>query len=92
MEARRGGPGVPEDLGVVVGVGVDEAGADDLAGGVVGLDGLGAGEVAGGGDAPVGYAHVGRHAGCARAVDHRAAGNEQVEHGGGGYSPPPPSS
>ena len=87
-QVRRGGPGIPEDLGVVVGVGIDEARAHDQALGVdrVGGVGVGVGEVARVGhghypaavDADVGWA--GRRAG---AVDQRPAGDQRVEHCGG---------
>ena len=43
---RRRGVRVPEELGVVVGVGVDEAGAHNPVGGINRLDGLGFGQVA----------------------------------------------
>ena len=62
MEVRRRGVGIPEQLGVVVGVGVDEAGRDDEAGGV---DDVGVGpdavvvDVADDGDAAVDDAEVG---------------------------------
>ena len=41
MLGRRCGVRVPEELGVVVGVGVDEAGAHNSIGGIDRLDGLG---------------------------------------------------
>ncbi len=91
VEAGRGGVGVPEQLGVVVGVGVDEAGTDHLAGGVDGLGGVGARQVADGGDAALGDADVGAYPGGARAVDHRAARDEQVVHGGEATRRTPPS-
>ena len=80
--AGRGGVRVPEQLGVVVGVGVDEAGADDPVAGIEGLGGLGSGKVAYGRDSPVGHANVGTHTGRSRSVDHRAARDQQVKHDG----------
>ena len=79
-EVGRRGPGVPEELGVVVRVGVDEAGADGEAGGVDGLGRLLA-DVADGDDAAVADADVGSDPGGAGAVDHGAALDDHVEHG-----------
>ncbi len=73
--ARRRERRVPEHLGVVVGVDVDEAGAHDAAGGV---ELLVAGEaLADGDDASCGHRDVGCVTGRSRAVDHRAAANHQ---------------
>jgi hypothetical protein len=79
VQVRRCRLGVPEQLRVVVGVGVDEAGRDDLAGRV---DDLGRvlGDVADGDDAAVTNADVGAPRGRAGAVDHRAAADHDVEH------------
>ena len=73
---------VPEQLRVVVGVGVDEAGGDDEA---VGVDRLGGGlgdaaGVADGDDPSVPGSHVGPAAGGPGAVDERAALDQVVEH------------
>jgi hypothetical protein len=83
-----GGVGVPEELGVVVGVRVHEAGGEHQAGGVLGRGG---GLVAGpgrgdDGDAAAADAHVGGPGGGAGAVHQRGARDQVVEHGpsGGG--------
>ncbi len=67
--------GVPEDLGVVVGVDVDEAGRHHLARGVelpVAAEPVAALSVRDGRDAAAVDAHVRRPAGRPGAVDHRA--------------------
>ena len=72
---------VPHDLGVVVGVDVDEAGGDDSALGVNDTPG-GLVEPALGRDPPAADAHVGAVAGQPAAVDHGPILDEQVEgHG-----------
>ena len=73
---RRRGVRVPEELGVVVGVGVNEAGAHDPVGGINRLDGLGFSQVAHRRDAAVGDGHVGPEPRFARAVDHRATADD----------------
>ena len=77
------GQRVPEQLGVVVGVGVDEARAHHEAGGVDGVAGVLAGQAAGvgdGHDAATRHADVGGTAGSAGAVDQRAAADDEIEH------------
>ena len=71
VEARRRQRRVPEHLGVVVGVDVDEAGGDDAAGGVDdrGARVLGDEVVADADDHPVGKRHIGATARRAGAVD-----------------------
>ena len=75
-------PGVPEDLGVVVGVGVDESGTDHEP---VRVDGLGGGLLEGarlghGDDPAAGDSDVGGAGGRAGTVDQRAIDNQRVEH------------
>lgn len=80
----RGGVRVPEELGVVVGVGVDEAGGEHESGGVLRGHGL-LGEVAGlgdDGDAPVADAEVGDVRGSTGAVHDGRSADEVVEHVG----------
>jgi hypothetical protein len=71
---------VPEHLGVVVGMGVDEARADHA---VAGIDGLSRVlvDVSDGDDASRSDPHVCRASGRSGSVDHRSAANEDVEHG-----------
>ena len=69
---------VPEDLGVVVRVDVDEAGRDDRALGVERAAG-GAADVAQRGDAAATDAEVAAPRRGARAVDQRAAADQEVE-------------
>ena len=80
VQRRRREGAVPEDLGVEVGVDVDEARCDDLAGGVDGALGV-AVDLADGDDAAVLDADVGAAARCAGAVDDVAAPDDQIEHG-----------
>ena len=71
--------GIPEHLGVVVGVDVDESGSHDAA---IGSDHP-VGRVLEGpdaNDAPSLYTDVGRPSGCARPVDDSSARDRQVEH------------
>ena len=68
---------VPDDLGVVVGVDVDEAGADDLAGGVD-RAGRVLGGVAEGHDLAVLDGDITDEAGPPRPVDDRATGDLEV--------------
>ncbi len=81
VQRRRRQRGVPEHLRVEVGVDVDEAGRDDLAGGVDALRRLGVGEVGDGGDAVADDADIGAPTRRVGAVDHVAAGDDDVEHG-----------
>ena len=67
---------------VAVNVGVDEAGADDLARGVEGLLRGGRAEPADGRDAVAGDADIGVEPRQAGAVHDPAVANEDVEHGG----------
>src|SRR5207247_11184915 len=79
VEAGGGGVGVEGELGIVVGVHVDDARHDDEA---VGVDRLArAGEAADGGDQAERDPDVGGAAGQARAVHHPAALDDGVEHG-----------
>ena len=81
MPGRDAEHAVPQDLGVVVRVHVDEARRDDLAGGVDGRVGRPVG-LAQGHHLAVLDAEVAREAGLARAVDDRAARDlEVVGHG-----------
>ena len=67
VEARRCQCRIPEDLGVVVGVDVDEAGGDDV---TAGIDDVIAAQVRTDlDDAPTGDGDVGAVTGCAGAVD-----------------------
>ncbi len=82
VQRRRRERRVPEHLGVVVGMDVDEPGRDDLARGVDRarrflrlVDG------ADGRDPTVADADVGDAAGRTRAVDDRSTTDDQVEHG-----------
>ncbi len=81
VERRRAGAGVPEELGVVVGVDVDEPGRHDQPGGVDGPSG-GLVHVTDGGDPAVTDAHVGPPPGRARTVDHAGTGDLAVQHHG----------
>ena len=74
---------IPEDLRVHVRMAIDEAGRDDVALGVHGALGAVA-NTSDGGDPAVLDRDVGDVARCARAVDHRAVGNNQVV----GHGPP----
>ena len=85
VHVGRGGRRVPEELGVVVRVGVDDAGHDDsplasnsVAAGLV--------DLADGHDPAVADADVGQAAGLTGPVDDRAGSDDVVEHGtsGGG--------
>ena len=71
--------GIPEELGVVVGVDVDEAGSDHEATGVDGATGALV-DLAHGDDAAVAHADVGHPPWRSRPVDQRAALDENVEH------------
>ena len=79
MERGRAEVGIPERLGVEVGVHVDEPGGDDAA---VGIDRAACGFVGGadGDDEAVAYADVGALARRSGAVDDVAALDEQIEH------------
>ncbi len=79
VEVRRRRPGVPEQLGVVVGVGIDETGAHDHP---LGVDGLGCvlGDVTDLDDAAVAHSDIGSTAGSSRAVDHRSTTNDEIQH------------
>ena len=78
VETRRGERGVPEDLGVVVGVDVDEPRGDDALAGVERAVTLQvAAEL---GDAPVGDADVGAHSGRSAPVDDRTATDDELIH------------
>ena len=76
VERRRGEVGVPEDLGVVVGVDVDEAGSDHLAGGI--QLGRARQAVADGHDDAVGDSHIGGSAGRVVAVHQGATTYDDV--------------
>ena len=79
VERRRREVRVPEHLGVVVRVDVDEPGRDDVAGRVelaVAVEALADPD-----DAPVVDRHVGAPAGCSRAVDDRPPTDHQLSHG-----------
>ena len=80
VQRRRGGGRIPEHLGVVVRVDVDEARRDDEA---VGVDGARRGlvDLADRDDAPVAYADVSTAACRSGAVDDAATADEQVQHG-----------
>ncbi len=78
MPADVGAERVPEHLGVVMGMAVDEAGRDHVPLGIEGLRGALALEIADRGDQAVADAEVGAIPGQARAVHHRAAANDQV--------------
>ena len=78
MKVRRRGVGVPEQLRVVVGVGVHEPGGDDLTGGVeLGLGG--AIDIADAHDASVLDGDVADIARRAGAVDDGSATNQMIE-------------
>jgi len=79
VEDRRVGGGVPQELGVVVGVEVHESRADDPA---LGVDRPGGGLVgaADGGDPSVAHADIGDGGRRTGAVDHGAAPEQQIEH------------
>src|SRR5262249_50811586 len=70
--------GVEQEGQVGVGVGVDEAGGGDAAGGVEAPGRRGGGEVADGGDAPPLYANVRPVRRGPRAVDDLSAGEDDV--------------
>jgi hypothetical protein len=83
VQGRRAGIGIPEELGVVVSVQVDEAGGHDKPGGVDDLGGVRAVQVPRHrGDLPVLDTDVGFAAGQVTAVDQGAAGDDGVECGG----------
>ncbi len=77
VPARARSAGVPEHLGVQVGVPVDEAGRDHLALGVDLVDPRSA-DPADEGDAVADHAHIGPVGAEARAVHHRAVADHQV--------------
>jgi len=79
VDARRAGRGVPQQLGVIVGVRVDEAGCDQLAAGI-GFDRAGLGDVANGRDSAVLDRHIGLHGGSSRAVDDLSTSDHFVVH------------
>jgi hypothetical protein len=79
VDVRRCGRRVPEQLGVVVGVGVDEPGGDHEALGVEHLGGVVA-HLAHRHDPPVPHPDVGPAAGRTRPVDHRRPTNHEIEH------------
>ena len=79
MEVRRRGRRVPEELGVVVGVGVDHPGHDHQSGSIklhrpLLVDG------AQGGDPPVANPDVGGESGGAGPIDHGGVPDDVVEH------------
>ncbi len=73
MPAIVGAERVPEHLGVVMGMAVDEAGCDDMALGVDDLLRAFARQIADGGNDAVPDADIGAETGQARTVHHRAA-------------------
>ena len=81
VQRRRRERAVPEHLGVVVGVHVDEARRDHLAGGVDGGGAASASTRADLHDAVAVDADVGPAPRRAGAVDHVTAGDHDVEHG-----------
>ncbi len=81
VQVGRGRRRVPEQLGVVVGVGVDDPGGDDESGGIE-LGGPGLLHGADGDDHPVLDPDIGQEAGGAGAVDDGAVADHVVEHGG----------
>ncbi len=78
MPARAGAQWIPGDLGIHMGVAVDEARRDDQSIRIDGASGhrLDAADLD---DLAIGDAHVGREAGLARAIDDRAATDHQIE-------------
>ncbi len=74
---------VGEEGEVAVDVGVDEAGADDLAAGVEDEGGAAAGERAEGGDAAIADGEVAAEPGVAGAVEEAAVADQDVEVGTG---------
>ncbi len=91
VEARRGAQRVPRDLGVEVGVDVDEAGGDEPAGGIDGarrrpLHGADVGDHA------VGDGNVGADRRCSGPVDHGPSGDDDIVHGGCSWPVPGGSS
>ena len=70
--------GIDQQQVVVVGVGVDEAGRDDALGRVDGARCLRPRQITNGSDTVARDRDIGAHTGCAGAVDHRAAREEDV--------------
>ena len=81
VPARRRGQRVPVELGVVVGVGVDEAGRDDQVGGVDRRAPPARSTVPTATMRPSLMPTSARRPGAARAVDDRPAGDRVIEHG-----------
>ena len=81
MPARQRAVGIPEELGVVVGVQVDEARRHDQAAGVDRLVGLAGADLADLGDHAVLDADVAAEARQAAAVDDHAAADHAIESG-----------
>ena len=73
-----GGLALHDQREVGVGVDVDEARGDELAGGVNGLRRLQVRQLANAGDAPVGDRHIGGEPGSARAVDHAPVADNEI--------------
>ena len=92
VPARQGAVRVPEELGVVVGVEVDEPRGHVAAGGVEDTTPVGAPEAAYLGDPPVADPQIGPVPGRAGAVDDRPVLDDHVETGrfGAGHGPRPP--
>ncbi len=73
---------VAAQRGLRMGMDVDEPGTHDPSGGIDHGRGAGIGQLADGDDPVAAHADVRRDRGCAAAIDHRAAAQEQVEvHG-----------
>ncbi len=70
---------IPEHLGVHMGMAVDKARRHNMTLGIDGLLGALTFEVADRGDGAVGDADIGAEAGQSRAVDNRAALDDQIE-------------
>ena len=77
----RGGAGFNQQIGVGVGVDINEAGRNDAAGGVI-FVGSGGGQLADGRDAVAAQGDIGAHELAAAAVGHEAAADNPIVGGG----------